>query len=257
MRARKRKEGRRTNRKTEKRKKGKKKKSLSTTRQPVPALFQDRKRPVGLEVLKLHERVRESLLHGVAKLDDGLHVVLVAQPRLPDSQVRRVLQKRLAVGPSVEDDGHGVLRVEACPADVELDLARGDAEAADAEVAEAVSERVSSFLFFLSSPFLFLLVSAHGKKKKKETPDEPRATRDPRLNPTHPRILLPSVITMICTLWLGQFRSRCPNLPASPRASKNMPCGVRYAALNFWHASPTVGVYTTGASSSRFSIRTW
>ena len=96
---------------------------LLSSHQPVPALLQDRERPVGLEVLELHQRVREPLFHGVAELDDGLHVFFVAQPLLSDSQVGRVLQQRLAVGSGVQDDGHGVLRVESGAADVELDLA--------------------------------------------------------------------------------------------------------------------------------------
>ena len=109
-----------------------------TTHQPVPALFQDRKSPVGLEVLELDQRIREPLFDGITKLDDSFHVVFVAQSGLPHSQVTRVLQKRLAVGSRIKNDRHRVLRVEAGSTDVELDLARGDPEAADAEVAEAV-----------------------------------------------------------------------------------------------------------------------
>ena len=65
----------------------------------------------------------------------------------------------------------------------------------------------------------------------------------------------PSVTTMKRTSFSGQLES---SLLSRPRAviGKYMPRAWRKMWANFWHVSPTVGVYTSGMYVAGSDIRT-
>ena len=103
----------------------------------VAVAVEDAARVRRAEVLPVQDRVGEERgRRGDVAVDEGV-VLLAPDPRLRHAEVERVVEQLLPVGADVEHHGKGAGRVDAGRRGVDVELADGDLDAADAPVPDA------------------------------------------------------------------------------------------------------------------------